>query len=37
MRNLKNYDPRWIFLDAPPSKELEEFLKKFNIIYVIHR
>jgi hypothetical protein len=31
------YDPRWLFLDAPPSPELSQFLEEKGIIYVIYR
>ncbi|APU09435.1 hypothetical protein A5M85_03800 [Cellulophaga lytica] len=35
--NVKGYDPRWIFLDAPPSLELSTFLSKNRIISVIYQ
>jgi len=31
------FDPRWVFLDAPPSKELADFLAKHNVVSVVHR
>jgi len=34
--NHPNYDPRWIFLDAPPSKELQDFLNQHRIVNVTH-
>ena len=34
--NVPNYDPRWIFLDAPPSAELLEFFRQYRIISVTH-
>lgn len=34
--NVQGYDPRWIFLDAPPSTELSNFLKEKNIISIIY-
>ena len=30
------FDPRWVFLDAPPSKELADFLAKHKIVTVVH-
>lgn len=30
------YDPRWFFLDAPPSDELSAFLRKHKIVTIIH-
>ncbi|WP_139382850.1 hypothetical protein [Luteibacter sp. 22Crub2.1] len=35
-QNLSGYRPNWIFLDAPPSPELAQYLTKQNIPYVIH-
>jgi hypothetical protein len=34
--NVRGYNPRWIFLDAPPSPELANYLKKHSINYIIH-
>lgn len=28
------YDPRWVFLHAPPSVQLREYLEQAKIIYV---
>lgn len=33
-RNVPNYQPRWLFLDAPPSQELERFLLERRIISI---
>ncbi len=33
---VKGYDPRWVFLEAPPSKELSELLTKNNIVHVVY-
>ena len=35
--NVPGYDPRWIFLDAPPSAELSTFLNKNRIISIIYK
>ncbi|WP_197994466.1 hypothetical protein [Gimesia maris] len=35
--NVPNYDPRWVFLDAPPSQELLDFLRQNRIISVNHQ
>jgi hypothetical protein len=34
--NTPDFDPRWIFLDAPPSRELSNYLTDKNIIHIIH-
>ena len=34
--NVQGYNPRWIFLDAPPSPELTGYLTRNSIDYVIH-
>ena len=34
--NIPNYDPRWIFLDAPPSKKLADFLRTHKIVSIVH-
>ncbi len=34
--NINGYDPRWIFLDAPPSSQLSDFLQQKNIISIIY-
>jgi len=34
--NVPGYDPRFIFLHAPPSAELSQHLTDENIIHVIH-
>jgi hypothetical protein len=34
--NVESYNPRWTFLDAPPSPELLNYLTKNSIDYVIH-
>lgn len=34
--NVPGYDPRWLFLDAPPSPELSAFLNQKNITFVIY-
>jgi hypothetical protein len=31
-----NFDPRWVFLDAPPSQALRDYLTAANIAFVIH-
>jgi hypothetical protein len=36
MDNTPDFDPRWIFLDAPPSRELSNYLTDKNIIHIIH-
>ena len=33
---VRGYDPRWIFLDAGPSKPLEDMLKTANITWTQH-
>ncbi len=35
-QNVPGYDPRYIFLDAPPSTELSDHLSQSGIIHVIH-
>jgi hypothetical protein len=35
-RNAPGYDPRWMFLDAPPSAELAVFLKRHNLTHVLY-
>jgi hypothetical protein len=35
-RNVPGYDPRWIFLDAPPSPELAGRLQRARILSVVH-
>lgn len=35
-KNEPGYRPNWIFLDAPPSQELEHYLSSKGIPYVIH-
>lgn len=35
--NVPGYQPNWIFLDAPPSPELAQYLTSKGIPYVIHR
>jgi hypothetical protein len=35
--NRPGFDPRWIFLDAPPSTELGNFLNQHNITHIIYR
>jgi len=35
--NVAGYDPRWLFLDAPPSIELSKYLTDRNIIHVIYK
>ncbi len=34
--NILDYDPRWVFLDAPPSQELLDFLRQNRIVSVTH-
>lgn len=34
---VKGYDPRWTFLEAPPSRALSDLLEKNNIIHVIYK
>ncbi|MEJ5991922.1 LysM peptidoglycan-binding domain-containing protein [Ramlibacter sp. PS3R-8] len=34
--NVPGYDPRWIFLDAPPSVDLSRYLMQHRIDHVIH-
>jgi len=34
--NVPGYDPRWIFLDAPPSPQLSNYLTDKGIIHVVH-
>ena len=34
--NVPGYQPNWIFLDAPPSPELGQYLTNKNIPYVIY-
>jgi hypothetical protein len=36
-RHVAGYDPRWIFLDAPPSPELEALLKHHNVTHVLYQ
>jgi hypothetical protein len=36
-RHLPNYDPRWLFLDAPPSPELARLLARLRFITVHYR
>jgi hypothetical protein len=36
LRNNQGHDPRWIFLDAPPSRDLLDSLKHNRIITVTH-
>jgi hypothetical protein len=31
-----SFDPRWIFVDAPPSPELASYLHHAGIVTVIH-
>jgi hypothetical protein len=35
--NTPGFDPRWLFLDSPPSEKLSKFLKHYNIVFVIYR
>ena len=32
----QGHDPRWIFIDAPPSKELTSYLQYFRIAHVVY-
>jgi RHS repeat-associated protein len=32
--NLDGFDPRWLFIDAPPSSELSRYLSRHNIIHI---
>lgn len=34
--NVPGFDPRWVFLDAPPSPELAKLLAEKGITYVVH-
>ena len=34
--NTPNFDPRWLFLDAPPSQELADFLELHKIVSVLY-
>ncbi len=34
--NVAGYDPRWIFLESPPSEALRSFLIENKIIFVVH-
>jgi hypothetical protein len=36
-RNVQGFEPRWIFLDAPPSSELATYLTDRRIMYIIYR
>jgi RHS repeat-associated protein len=36
-KNMPGYDPRWLFLDAPPSAELASILKEKGIVYIIYK
>jgi hypothetical protein len=35
--NMPGYDPRWLFLDAPPSPELASILNEKGIVYIIYK
>jgi hypothetical protein len=35
-KNLPNYDPRWLFLGAPPSAELSSMLRQNKIVTVLY-
>ena len=35
-KNTPGFDPRWLFLDSPPSAQLSIFLKQYNITYIVY-
>jgi hypothetical protein len=36
-RHVPGYDPRWMFLDAPPSSELAAFLKRHSLTHIQYK
>jgi hypothetical protein len=36
-QNRPGFDPRWIFLDAPPSAELSNFLNQHDLTHIVYR